>query len=114
MPNFDEYDNVNKYGYSDDGYKSAQRTRTTQDDWKPNFPGNKIKIKASLRKSVDVYIVYFCAIGASNYRLDVEFQTTIQRLADEKYKYWCDLLDEFPDEVNKDMFKDIGMTEKEV
>jgi hypothetical protein len=104
----------NKYGLSDDGYKSHELIKVTTDDWKPNLPGNKIKVRASFRQSVDIYIVYFCAIGASNYRFELEFQTTIRELADKKYQSWVDFLQSLPDEVGKHIFIDLGMAEKEV
>ena len=105
--------NVDKYGFSDTGYKSTELIKTTQDDWRPNLPGNKIKVRVSIRKIVDVYVVYICAIGASKYRLELFFETTIQELAEEKYQSWVEAIHSLPNEVDKKMFTDWGLIEKE-
>lgn len=104
----------NKYGLSDNGYKCHELIKVTTDDWKPNLPGNKIKVRASLRQVVDIYIVYFCAIGASNYRYEISYETTIKDLAYKKYELWVEYLHELPNEVDMQTFKDIGLIEKAI
>ena len=107
--------NLNKYGFSKDGYKSLELIKTTQDDWKPNIDGNKIKVRVSIRpnSTFQILTVYICAIGASNYRFELSFDTTIKQLAYNKYESWMEFLHTLPDEVNKEMFKELGLIEKE-
>lgn len=95
-------------------YWAHELIKTTTDDWNPNFPGDKIKVRVSVRPVVDIFIVYFCAIGASNYRFELSFETTINKLAFEKYEFWVKILHELPDVVNKQMFIDLELIEKEV
>lgn len=107
--------NLNKYGYSEDGYKSVELIKTTQDDWKPNIDGNKIKVRVSVRpnSTFQIFTVYICAIGASNYRFDLSFETTDTKLADTKYKAWSEFLYALPEEVGKEMFRELGLIEHE-
>jgi len=98
----------------DNGYICYQSKKTTTDNWNPNLPGDKIKVRVSFRPVVDIYVVYFCAIGASNYRFELSFETSIKELAKEKYEWWVDFLETLPDVVNKQMFKDVGLVEKEI
>ena len=105
---------LNKYGYSKDGYKSLELIKNTKDDWKPNLPGDKIKVRVSFRPNVTstIWIVYMCVIGASNYRLELEYQNGVRELAEEKYEMWTEFLYSLPDEVDKKLFEDLGLKEK--
>lgn len=107
---------LNKYDFDGSNYCAIELLKNTEEDWHPTLKGNIVKVRASYRPNAygTEYIVYFCAIGGGQYRYDLEYTTSIKQLARDKFQYWSDIVSQLPETVTKQMFKDLGLSEKEV
>ena len=106
---------LNKYAFDNYNYCAIELLKNTEEDWHPTLPGNIVKVRASYRPNAynTEFTVYFCAIGGGKYRYDLEYKSSIVRLARDKFQYWSDTVQQLPETVTKQMFKDLGLIEKE-
>jgi len=107
---------LNKYVFDGSNYCAIELLKNTEEDWHPTLPGNIVKVRASYRPNAfnTEFIVYFCAIGGGQYRYELEYKTSVAKLAQEKFQYWSDTIQQLSQTVTKQLFKDLGLTEKEV
>jgi hypothetical protein len=107
---------LNKYDFDGNNYCAIELLKNTEEDWHSTLPGNIVKVRASYRPDAfkTEYIVYFCVIGSGQYRYDLEYKTSIEKLAREKFQLWSDIVAQLPDTVTKQMFLDLGLTEKTI
>lgn len=81
--------------------KRFEKFVTVDDDWYPNWDGNKVKVSLTLFGSY----IKFCAWGADDTGVEMEFCSSNESV----FELWkTHIYDKIPDIVNKEWFYDHG------